>query len=811
MNFRKSPLLALLFIFAFDLTSTATNIKGFVFDQNKTPLEFINVIVYNATDSSLVKAGVTESNGSFVFENLKIESIYIRTNFIGFEDFTSEIIDASAKETIDLGTIELVPASQQTATVNVVYKKPLVEVQADKTVFNVEGTINSAGLDALELLRKAPGVMLDNDNNISIKGRSGIMVYIDGKRSPLDADGLKAMLKNMQSSNIESIEIITNPSSKYDAAGTAGIINIKLKKNKNFGTNGSVQAGYAVQVYSKYNTSLNINHRNAKWNLFGLYGANKSESWGWMDLKRTQLNPLDSLKYIYDQRTSDHGDDLGHQFKAGADYFLNDNNTIGVTVNGNVSENESRSFSYTDISSYGESVSSALLAENEANFKRTNLNGNINYHFTKENGRDLMVDADYGDYSIRSNTFQPNTYSYPGQDIGSNSINYRFILPVDITIASLKADYEQNLWNGKFGAGVKWSEVKTENTLNRFNVFESGEVLDSLLSNSFAYDESISAAYVNYKRQWKKFGFQAGVRAEQTTSEGHLESFTSLSEEQNRDVNRSYLNFFPSGGITYSPNDTNQFALTFSRRIDRPSYQDLNPFESKLDELSYQRGNPFLQPQYGHVAELSYTYMYSMTAAFTYSYTTDFIANITDTANGNANYIMNKNLGFEEWAGFSLSTPIPINEKFNLYFNINAGRKHIKADFNNIDLVVWSYGLFGQASYSFPRDFSMELSGWFGGPNVWGATFVTDPMGSIDIGAKKTFFDGRAALRVALGDVLYSNVWNSRSSIPQVQIDGRGGYESRQFRVSFTYNFGNQSMRNNQRKSGADDLKNRVK
>jgi iron complex outermembrane receptor protein len=189
--------------------------------------------------------------------------------------------------------------------------------------------------------------------------------------------------------------------------------------------------------------------------------------------------------------------------------------------------------------------------------------------------------------------------------------------------------------------------------------------------------------------------------------------------------------------------------------------------------------------------------MYSMTAAFTYSYTTDFIANITDTANGNANYIMNKNLGFEEWAGFSLSTPIPINEKFNLYFNINAGRKHIKADFNNIDLVVWSYGLFGQASYSFPRDFSMELSGWFGGPNVWGATFVTDPMGSIDIGAKKTFFDGRAALRVALGDVLYSNVWNSRSSIPQVQIDGRGGYESRQFRVSFTYNFGNQSMRNN--------------
>jgi iron complex outermembrane receptor protein len=213
MNFRKSPLLALLFIFAFDLTSTATNIKGFVFDQNKTPLEFINVIVYNATDSSLVKAGVTESNGSFVFENLKIESIYIRTNFIGFEDFTSEIIDASAKETIDLGTIELVPASQQTATVNVVYKKPLVEVQADKTVFNVEGTINSAGLDALELLRKAPGVMLDNDNNISIKGRSGIMVYIDGKRSPLDADGLKAMLKNMQSSNIESIEIITNPSS----------------------------------------------------------------------------------------------------------------------------------------------------------------------------------------------------------------------------------------------------------------------------------------------------------------------------------------------------------------------------------------------------------------------------------------------------------------------------------------------------------------------------------------------------------------------------------------------------------------------
>ncbi len=811
MKFSKAPIIVLFAFFLQNHQISAADIQGILIGKDKNPLEFINVILYNASDSSLVKAAVTSSDGSFQFENISGNDVYVRTSFIGFEDFISETFSVADKTMIDLGTIELTAASQQTATVNVVYKKPLVEVQADKTIFNVEGTINSAGLDALELLRKAPGVMLDNDDNISIKGRSGIMVYIDGKRSPLDADGLKAMLKNMQSSNIESIEIITNPSSKYDAAGTAGIINIKLKKNKNFGTNGSVQVGYGVQIYSKYNASFNINHRNMKWNYFALYSVNKSKSWNWMDLNRTQLNPSENVLYEYQQKTDDFSENFGHNFKAGTDYYLNSKNTLGVIVSGNVADNTHRSSSYTDISAAGESVSSTLVAQNKTLNDRSNINGNLNYHFSNETGNDLMIDADYGNYDIHSNTSQPNTYTYPGQELAANRINYRFITPVHITITSFKADYEQNLWGGKFGTGLKWSFVQTQNTLNRYNVLESGEVLDSLLSNSFAYDENISAGYFNYKKQLKKISFQLGVRAEQTTSVGKLKSFTILSEEKNRNVNRSYLNFFPSGGITYSANDTNQFALTFSRRIDRPSYQDLNPFESKMDELTYQRGNPFLQPQYGHIVEASYTRNYSMTAALTYSYTADFFANITDTANNNASYIMNKNLGFEEWVGFNVSTPIPLGDKLNLYVNLNTGRKRIKADFNDINLTIWAYAFFGQASYSFPKSFSAELSGWYSGPNVWGATFVTRPMGSMDIAVKKSFMDGKATLRVALGDILYSNVWHSISNIPQVQISGSGGYESRQFRVSFTYNFGNQMMRANQRKVGSEDLNDRVK
>ncbi len=800
-------ILQLIFIHALTQSSL---VHGILVDAEEHPLEFVNVILFRSADSSIYKTEVSTNAGKFEFTGVKAGNYFLRTNFIGLEDHESHGISLRDNDEMNIGTLHLLGQSNTTKTIDIVYKKPLVVVESDKTIFNVEGTINSAGLDALELLRKAPGVMLDNDDNISIKGRSGILIYIDGKRTPLDGDGLKALLKSMQSSNIERIEIITNPSSKYDAAGTAGIINIVLKKNQSFGTNGSVQFGYGVQIYSKYNGSVTLNHRNEKWNFFGTYGFNQNKKWNWMNLDRFQPNTLDSLNYLYSQKTNTISTNRSHNYKAGVDYYINNKNSIGIMVNGNYSDETGNGTSFTNISVEGESVLKTLEASTISTTLRNNVTSNLNYHFTDRSSIDLNVDADYGVYSITSETYQPNTYSFSDVSIPLNHINYRFNTPVDISIASLKSDYEQGLIGGKFTTGFKLSYVQTQNTLNRYNVYQQSESLDSMLSNSFEYRERINAGYVHYKKKSGKFDVQLGVRAEQTVSKGILTSFTTLSNEGHRNVNRNYLNFFPSGGITYSMNDTNQFALSFSKRIDRPSYQDLNPFESKLDELSFVRGNPFLQPQYGHLAEFTYTYLYSFNASFAYSYTKDFFAHVTDTANGNASFIMKRNLGFEEWIGINVSTPINLGEKINAFVNFNAGRKHIQSTYSNINVLVWSYRFFGQLTYSMSRSLTAEVSGWYSGPGVWGATFVVKPMGSIDVAVKKEIWRGKATLRVALSDILYSNQWRSSSTIPQVKINGVGGWESQQFRVSLTYNFGNQTLGTRQRKSGADDLKERV-
>jgi len=280
---------SVLFLFASLLTiSLNAQISGTVSDEAGKPLEFVNVILQNTSDSVMVKAVATNEAGLFIIEDIASGSYFLQYRLTSYAPFFSTAFEYAAGAALTKEPIKMLPASTEMQGLEGVYVKPLVEIKADKTIFNVEGTTNAVGLNALELLRKAPGVMVDNNEKIMGKGKGGIVVYIDGKLTPLDGDALKDMLKNMQSSNIESIEIITNPSAKYDAAGNAGIINIRLKKNKNVGTNGTLSLGYGVQRYSKYNTSLTLNHRTEKWNVYGNYGNNWGKSWSYMDFERRQ-------------------------------------------------------------------------------------------------------------------------------------------------------------------------------------------------------------------------------------------------------------------------------------------------------------------------------------------------------------------------------------------------------------------------------------------------------------------------------------------------------------------------------------------
>ncbi len=783
-------------------------ISGSLLDADGMPVGYANVILFTLADSNMVKAEITDDRGVFQMNGIEAGNYWIKASFVGLPDYKSEALQVAAGQTLALPAFRLQPSTNDLTEVTVTATKPLVEVKPDKMVFNVEGSINAQGNTALELLRKSPGVMVDNNDNVMLQGRSGVQIYIDGKPSPLSSSDLAAYLETLQSSEIEAIEIITNPSSKYDAQGNAGIINIKIKKDKNLGANGSLDAGYSIGKLPMYNAKLSGNYRNKKVNLFGSYGYGDGRNRNIFNLYREQSG------LSFDQRNVNLGNWNNHNFRAGADFFLSKKSTIGLMANGNVNDYQGNSNSRTPIGTLGSgTIDSLLLASNRQNGMRSNYNFNANYAFDGGNGTTWNIDADYGLFENDGDEYQPNRYTDPtGTEVYEERI-YANETPTTIDIYTFKIDHERNLFGGKVGTGIKLAQVNTDNTFNFYNVLNGENILDENRSNQFAYKENVNAAYLNYSGKFSdKINFQFGLRAEQTNSEGDLTAYVPT---DNDNVKRSYLDLFPSGGLTYQVNQMNSLQFTYSRRIDRPSYQDLNPFQNRLDELTFEKGNPFLNPQYSHNFQLTHTYKYMYNTSLSYSRTTDLITRITDTSGVSASFITWLNLAQQDVLSLSFSAPIQITKWWNSYMNLTGAHTSNTADYGDgktVDLQAFSFNAYAQQTFSLPMDMKLEVSGWYASPGIWGGTFKMKSMGNVDIGVQKKILDGRANLKVAVSDVFRTNRWSGISQFGALYMEAGGNWDSRRLRVNFTYRFGSDEVKAARRRNtGLEDEKNRIK
>jgi hypothetical protein len=800
-------------VFAFVIPAsyvTAQNpvaVSGKIIETAGENISGATVALLVALDSSLAKVGVSDENGIFELQNVKAGTYLLRVTMVGYENYKSNEILVEGAQNVKLPDITLLRNSTMLNDVTVTAQKPIIEVKADKTVFNVENSINAAGSTAFELLQKSPGVVVDQNDNIFLKGRGGVQIQIDGRPTQLSGSDLTDLLRSMQSSDIEAIELISNPSSKYEAEGTAGIINIRLKKNKNFGTNGSVTAGYGISVFPKYNTSLSLNNRNKAMNIFGTYSNNWGNRQNHFNLYRVQDDS------VYDQRSTSIFGGLRNNFKAGADFFASPKHTIGVLITGNISDYNGSTDSKTNISGVdNDSITRILVADNVTEGDLNNVNFNGNYRFADTSGHELNADLDYGFYRNDRNSFQPNTYTTPDGSTVLEEKDYRTISPTQIDIYTAKADYSQNFLKGKLGAGFKISWVKTDNTFNFYNVIEGEDVLNTDQSNHFVYTENINAAYLNYQHSiLKDLDLQAGLRAEQTNSEGDLTNETS---QQDENVKRHYLDFFPSAGLNYNLNKKNSFALSYSRRIDRPNYQELNPFEYKLDELTYRKGNPFLDPQYTDKFEISHTYNYAITTSLSYSHTKDFFAQITDTLSGGRSYITTRNLASEDVISLDISGQLPVTKWWTLYANASGYHLHYAADFGEgklIDVSTFACNFYAQNTFKLPEGFSLELSGWYSSPSIWGGTYKTAQQGSVDAGVQKKLFKDRGTLKLSITDIFHTAPWSSVNEYGGLYIEANGDWESRQFRATFTYRFGNKQVKGaRQRQTGNESETERI-
>lgn len=741
-----------------------------------------NIVLYREADSSLVKIELSDPGGFFKFTNISPGDYRLQVSYVGFQTFKSSVLSLQEID-VQLETISL-QEENEFAEVLVKAQRPLIEVLADRTVFQVEGTLSASGLNGLELLRKAPGIVLDNQENVLLDGKTGVRIWINDRPSYLQGQDLVEFLRSLSSSDIASIDIISQPSARYDAAGSAGIINIRLKKDTRLGTQSTLTAGYGYGRYGKGNSSILVNHRSRRSNLYGSYNFRGNRDWSFLNLYREQVNT------IFDQKSETIRDSWHHQWRAGYDYTLSSKQTIGILVSGHQNRSELTTQSRTPIRAMGEQQADKLLmARNTSDQAQGQWMINANYRWADTLGRVFNIDVDGGWYQFSRNSFQPNFYRNGLDTETISERTFRMITPNDLQLWASQAEYEVPWQNGKLSMGGKFSSVQSQTLFSFFDVKNGLDAFNPERSNTFNFNESIAAGFIRWTRSGKKWDTQLGVRWEQTFSSGNL---TSNQTQLNANVRRKYGNVFPSAGLTYVVTPGTSWGITYSKRIERPAYSSLNPFEWPLDELTYQKGNAFLLPQYTDNLKVSFTHQYQLTTSLSYSYVHDFFAQITDTTDINRNFLMERNIADQQVVNLGVSYPFQVRKNWQAFVNLNAYHtRFTSTDPKFFAVRANVLSLYAQNTWSFSKNWRMEVSGWYSSPGVWGGTYLTRAQGSLDLALQKSLSEGRGTFRLIMSDVFFTSPWRGVTQFGGIKIVGSGGWESRTVRIAYTYQVGN--------------------
>lgn len=806
-----ATLLAALGIFSFAGYAQSTGkVTGSVTGAQKS-IESASIGLLRAKDSGVVKMAVTDKAGNFEIEKLAAGRYLVLTQAVGFAKQYSEAFEISAANPLyTVKPIVLQPASKELQNVTVVSQRPFVEQKVDRTIVNVDATPSNTGATVMDVLEKSPGISVDRDGNISLKGKQGVMIMMDGKPTYLSGQDLANMLRNLPSANLDQIEIMTNPPAKFDASGNSGVINIKTKKTKTMGYNGSVTASYAQGVYPKGNLSTNLNYRHNKLNMFANGSYYYNENFQELKLMRKFRDQSgNTLISLFDQVADMMRDNKGYSYKAGFDYFASSKTTLGAVVTGY----DSRNTEFTDNTTLIQTPSGALTTRTQAindvksYYKNTGVNINGRHVFDSA-GKELTMDLDYINYNSSSAQLLSNKFFDNAGNKKSNDEILRGNIPSVINIYSARLDYLHPLPKGsRFEAGVKTSFVNTDNDAQYANWDPSGSsfVTDVTRSNHFLYKENINAAYLNLSKQLTKvWGAQLGLRMENTNLEGNQLTTGEV-------FKRSYTQIFPTAYISYTPNEKNMFSVNYGRRIDRPNYQDLNPFYNFLDKYTYQVGNPYLNPQFSHNFELNHTYKSFLTTSLNYSITNDIIQEVLQQVDStNTSYMKRSNIAKRKNFGISVSLNAPVAKWFRTSIYTNAFHNIFSGLVNGEYIEVGGTSFMANMNnqFTFKKGWGAEVSGFYRSPVIQGV-LASNPMWAMNVGVSKQIMKNKGSIRLVVRDVFYSQVFSGYSKYQNVDVTIRNARDSRQLNLSFTYRFNKGKTVQQRRAKGVDET-NRV-
>lgn len=807
--------LSLLLFCVLLLTSAFAQSKGkasvSIFSEQKTPVENATVELLRAKDSALVKTALTDKAGLAEFGNIAFNSYLIRISAVGLATAYTETFVVNENQTsIELPSVHLVQNSaSQLQNVTVSAKKPFIQKLTDRIVVNVDNSIVNAGSSAMEVLERSPGVTIDQNDAISLRGRAGVIIMIDGKPSPMTGQDLANYLRGLPSNAIERIDIITNPSAKYDAAGNAGIIDIRMKKDQRLGMNGTFTAGLGQGVYPKANTGATFNYRNKKVNVFGNYSY----------AYRENLNHLILNRNFYNNGVFNGADDKDNYSKMpinsnaarlGADFFPGKKTIIGFVVNGNFSHftRDNKNNSVVIDNQKQPTYTFKTQANNNDHFN--NIVGNINFKHSFDNkGKELTTDIDYGVF----NTGSISTTATKYYNLNGSQFQPDYILDGDqdgkLTLKTAKADYVNPLKkDAKLEAGFKTSYVSSDNDAKFWDRSSGTPINDVNKTNRFLYDEYNNAGYLNFSKEFKKFSLQFGLRGEHTRVK---------TQQLKGDIkwDSSYFQLFPSAFFNYKLKEDQTLGVSVSRRIDRPGYSSLNPFLFLIDVTTYATGSPGLLPEFTWSYELSYT-LKQLNFTLGYSHTKNnqniVIARFKDVfpnipSPDNVTVQIPVNLSTSDYVGLSIAAPVHVTKWWNMINNGNLYYNHFNGNLGGSSLNNGSPAadIRTNNTFNFKKGWSAELNASYSTGGRYGY-MVSKPQWGLSTGVQKTAFKNKGTFRFNITDIFWTNLPKATITYEGKYIENWHAYrESRVANLSFTYRFGNSKVQAARRRTTASE------
>lgn len=792
------PLLLLTFTTSIVIAQTKNKISGTIENNKSAPVALASVALLKSEDSSSLRTISSDEKGYFEFSGVNDGKYLVKITSVSFEPFYTTPIEAFRDSSVKLRPIKLNGRTVTLKTVVVESVKPPIENKLDKMIVNVNASPTNAGINALEVLAKTPGVSVDREGNISLKGKQGVNILIDGKPTYLSTQELATLLKGIPSSQLNQIEIMTQPSAQYDAEGNSGVLNLKMAKSRQAGFNGNLSLSYSQGKYARFPNSFNFNYNNQKISFYSSFAYSIWTDFTSLILQRKFFDANKNPSSFFYQNSDVKFRGYNYTARTSLDYSINKKTKIGMAVNGIFNSDKSTVHSISNIFDGKNNLDSIGATNGFRNGKLENFGLNLNFEKNIDSaGRKLSINADYIHYRSTNDQKSNNYVTRPDGSQSDFPLFLRAFLPSNITIYSTKIDYVHPLTtNAKIEAGIKSSVVKIDNQAP-YQIYSEVSSLwetDSTRADYFRYSENISATYLNFSQQFKKWSLQAGLRYEQTSSTGEQVL-------KAKSYPRSYAQLFPTLYLGYNISKKNQLVFSYGRRINRPNYQDMNPFQRFLDKFTFIQGNPFLKPQFTNNIELSHQYNNKLYTTLNYTFTNDIINDVlVQNDSTKVTYRTKGNIGTNSTIGIAANYNTSIASWWSINVFANFYKNYYNGLLNNVPLKVDAANFITNlnSQFKFAKSWTGELTGSFRSRMLEGGIYSFAPRSELSIGFARQILKNNGMIRINFVDPFNLQMSKTTTKYGNIDVDITSHWDNRRISVGFTYKFRKGSSKSRQ-------------